>query len=55
MKYGEYQRGLTSMVDKFFDKKSSGSGVKNKIISNKELPEEFRKPIIRKFKKRKVQ
>ena len=39
----------------FFDKKSSGSSVKNKIISNKELPEEFRKPIIRKFKKRKVQ
>ena len=55
MKYDEYQRGITSMVYKFFDKKSSGSGVKNKIISNKELPEEFCKPIIKKFKKRKVQ
>ena len=36
------------------DKNTSGSGIKNKIISNKELPEELHKPIIRKFKKRKV-
>ena len=36
------------------DKSTSGSGIKNKIISNKELPEELHKPIIRKFKKRKV-
>ena len=36
------------------DKITSGSGIKNKIISNKELPEELHKPIIRKFKKRKV-
>ena len=35
-------------------KNTSGSGIKNKIISNKELPEELHKPIIRKFKKRKV-
>ena len=41
------------MVYKFLDKNTSGSGIKNKIISNKELPEELRKPIIRKFKKRK--
>ena len=27
LKYGGYQRGLASMVYKFFDKKSSGSGV----------------------------
>ena len=26
-KYGGYQRGLASMVYKFFDKKSSGTGV----------------------------
>ena len=26
-KYDDYQRGLASMVDNFFDKKSSGSGV----------------------------
>ena len=42
------------MVYKFLDKSTSGSGIKNKIISNKELPEELHKPIIRKFKKRKV-
>ena len=41
------------MVYKFFNKKTSGSGIKN--ISNKELAEELNKPIIRKFNKRKVQ
>ena len=29
-KYDEYQKGLPSMVCKFFDKKSKGSGIKNK-------------------------
>ena len=53
-KYDGYQRGLTSMVYKCFDKKTSGSDIKNKNISNKELAEELQKPIIRKFKKRKV-
>ena len=53
-KYGRYQRGLASMVYKFFDKKTSSSSSKNKNISNKELAEESHKPIIRKFKKRKV-
>ena len=42
------------MVYKFFDKKSSGSGIKNENISNKELAEELHKPIIRIFNKRKV-
>ena len=28
-KYDGYQRGLASMVYKFFDKKTSGSGIKN--------------------------
>ena len=51
-KYDGYQRGLDSMVYKFFDKKTSGSGTKN--IFNKELAEELYKPIIRKFYKRKV-
>ena len=36
-KYDGYQRGLASMVYTFFDKKSTGSGVK------------FHKPIIRMF------
>ena len=38
-----------------FLKKTSSSGIKNKIISNKELAEELHKPVTRKFKKRKVQ
>ena len=54
-KYDRYQRGLASMVYKFFDKKTSGSGIKNENISNKELAEDLHKPIIRKFKKRNVQ
>ena len=42
------------MVYKFFDKKSSGGAIKNELISNKELAEISHKPIITKFKKRKV-
>ena len=57
-KYDGYQRGLASMVYKFFDKKSVGSGAKRvntKITpQNQQLAEELHKPIIRKFKKRKV-
>ena len=34
-----------------FDKKTSGSGIKNENIANKELPEELHKPIVREFKK----
>ena len=57
-KYDGYQRGLSSMLYKFFDKKSAlldkskGSGVINE--SNYQLENELHKPIIRKFKKRKV-
>ena len=54
-KYDGCQRGFALMVYKFFDKRTSGSGIKNKNISNKELTEELHKPIIRKFKKIKVQ
>ena len=42
------------MVYKFFDKRFSGSGIKNENISNKELAEELHKPNIRKFNNRKV-
>ena len=42
------------MVYKFFDKKTSGSGIKIENIPNKELAEELHKPIIRKFKVQKV-
>ena len=38
----------------FLTKKTSGSGFKNENISNKGLAGELHKPIIRKFKKRKV-
>ena len=50
-KYDGYQRGLTSMVYKFFDKKSSGSGIANE--PNYQLANELHKPIIRKCKKEK--
>ena len=39
---------------RFFDKKTSGNGFKNKNISNKELAEELQEPIIGNIKKRKV-
>ena len=52
-KYDGYQRGLASMVYKFFDSKVSGSGAKL-IPENEQLAEELHKPIIRKFEKRKV-
>ena len=46
-KYDGYQRGLASMVDKFFDKKSTGSGIANE--ANYQLANEHHKPIIGKF------
>ena len=65
--YNGYQRGLASMVYKFFDKKSTagpsslertGSGfkkLKNKTKpSSSILADELHEPIIRKFNKRKV-
>ena len=60
-KYEGYQRGLASIVYKFFDKKTKGSGdtlanesaIKS-ITQNEQLAEELHKPIITKFKKRKV-
>ena len=62
-KYDGYQRGLASMVYKFFDKKSTGSGrpsssasliVNNDTKQNLQLAEELHKPITKKFKRRKV-
>ena len=54
-KYDGYQRGLASMLYKCFDKNTSGSGIKNENISNKQLPEESHKPVVRKLNKSKVQ
>ena len=48
-KHDGYQRGLASMVYKFFDKKSKGSGIKNEIKQNERLTEELHKSTIRKF------
>ena len=61
-KHDGYQKILASMVYKFFDKKTAGSGVAtlaNKsaiqsIPQNEQLAEELHKLIIKKFKKRKV-
>ena len=53
-KYDGYQRGLASMVYKFFDKKSKGGGVNIQLEFNEQLAKELHKPIIRKFKERKV-
>ena len=61
--YDGYQRGLASMVYKFFDKKSTaersslehmGSGVKKLQDSSLILADELHKPVIKKFEKRKV-
>ena len=61
--YDAYQRGLASMVYKYFDKKSMGSGtakpsslecVKKLKNSSLILADELHKPVIKKFNKRKV-
>ena len=48
-KYDGYQRGLASMVYKFFDEKLSCSGVNNEIKQNIQLADEPHKPITKKF------
>ena len=51
-KYDGDQRGLASMLYKFFDKKSMGSGIARD--SSLKLADELHKPAIKKFNKRKV-
>ena len=51
-KYDGYERALDSLVNKIFDKKSSGSG--NAAEPNYQFANELQKQVIRKFKKRKV-
>ena len=53
-KYDGYQRGLASMVYKFFDKKLKGSGVNIEVKHNEQLSLELQEPIIRNLKKRTV-
>ena len=47
--YDGYQRGLASMVDKFFDKKLTGSGIASSSI----LADELHKPVIKNLIKEK--
>ena len=51
-KYDGYQRGIASTVHKFFDKKSSESGVATE--PNYQLANDLHRQIIRKCKRRKV-
>ena len=51
-KYDGYQRELASVVYKFFNKKTRGSGIANE--PNYQLANEHHKPIIRRFRKIKV-
>ena len=58
-KYDGYQRDHASMACKLFDKKSTGAktwggAFKSEIMPNRQLGEELRKLIIRKFEKQKV-
>ena len=59
-KYDGYQRGLASMVYKYFDKKTVGRGVANNNNNNHnnkqniKLAKELHKLIIRELKKRTV-
>ena len=55
-KVNGYQRGLASMVYKFFNERAKGSSIKydKKLDENKRLAEELHQPIIKKFEKRKV-
>ena len=48
-KYDGYQRGLASIVYKFFDKKSAHSSVNIPLKFNEQLAKELHKPVIRKF------
>ena len=51
-----YQRGLASMIYKFFNERTKESGINNKenLIVNSQLAEELHKPIIKNFKRRKI-
>ena len=57
-KYDGYQRGFRSMVYKFFNKKSKGSGVNTHVnksaFNNEQLVKELHKLIIKTFKKRTI-
>ena len=51
-KYDGYQRGLSSMFYKVFDKTSEGSGANIEVKQNQQLADDLHKPNIKKFKRR---
>ena len=53
-KCDRYQKRLATMVYKFFEKKSKGSGANIPLEFNEQLAKELNKPIIKNFKKRTV-
>ena len=53
-KFDIYQRGLTSMIYKFFDKNAEVSGVNIPLEFNEQLAKDLHKRIIRNFEKRTV-
>ena len=52
-KYDGYQRELTSMVYKGFDKITSGSGIKNKNMSDQQLVENYTNQLLENSRKEK--
>ena len=52
-KFGGYQRGCASIVYKFSDKETSGSGIKNESIGKKELAENYANQLLKNLKKEK--
>ena len=55
-RFNGYQKGLASMVYKFFNERTKGSGINLQAnsLNNEILAEELHKPIIKNFKRRKV-
>ena len=54
LRYDGYQRGLSSMIYKFFDKKSKGGGGNVPLEFNKHLTKELHKPISEISKKEQI-
>ena len=48
-RYNGYQRRLASMIYKFFDKKSRGSGINIEVKPGKQVAEALQKPITDNF------
>ena len=49
LNFDEHQRGLASVVNRFFDKTTYGSDIKNENMLYQQLAEELHKIITRKF------